>query len=342
MEKISIWSLLPEELEKILSAEGLKKFRTQQILNWLYKNRVSSFDEMRNIDKTTKSLLEAKFTIELPAIKKISKSSDGTNKFLLKLADSSLIEMVLIPAEEKLTLCISSQVGCRRGCTFCATSKLGFKRNLLVDEIIAQVILAVKNAEQKLTNIVFMGMGEPLDNLDNVIKAVKLLQHEKCMSFSPRRVTISTCGVVPKIFQLADMKLKIKLAVSLNAALDSKRARIMPVNNKFNLTTLKNSLRYFQKYSPHRITLEYVLIKNLNMTAEDIEALRVFCGDLSCKINLIPWNAIPGDKWQPPSKQEVIKFQQELMKRTDSAVTLRNSRGQDISAACGMLAAKNA
>ncbi|MCF7918674.1 MAG: 23S rRNA (adenine(2503)-C(2))-methyltransferase RlmN [Candidatus Cloacimonetes bacterium] len=341
MSKISLWSLLPEELDAQLIQAGYKKFRSQQILLWLYKQNARSFTAMTNLDKKSRDELDNLYSLYLPEVAEEQVSQDGTRKFLLQLQDANYIEMVLIPGIEKLTLCISSQVGCSRGCQFCATSRLGLTRNLNTDEIIGQIIKAGQlTAPQKITNIVFMGMGEPLDNLDTVIKSINILQHERTLAFSPRRVTVSTCGIVPGILKLADTGVKMKLAVSLNAALDEKREILMPVNQRYPLAQLKPALLYFSRRSPHRITFEYVLIKNFNMAKEDMKALRAFTGDISSKINIIPWNPVPGSSWQAPSAEEVAAFQQELYKTSNVAVTLRNSRGQDISAACGMLAGK--
>ena len=341
MKKISLWSKLPEELDNLLLKNGYKKYRSQQIVDWLYSKDVYSFADMTNIGKADRAKLDDIFDLSLPEIETEEISVDETRKYLLKLEDEQYIEMVLIPADEKLTLCISSQVGCKRGCEFCATSALGYVRNLTVSEIMGQIILARKLAgTQKLTNIVFMGMGEPLDNLNNVVKTVKIMQDERGFNFSPRRVTISSCGIVPELIKLADMEMKMKLAISLNSAIDAKRRILMPVNGRYPLSHLKPALIYFSKKSPHRVTFEYVMIRNFNMEAEDIKALRSFTGDMSCKINLIPWNPVPGSKYQAPSTAEINAFQKELFSTADISVTLRNSKGQDINAACGMLAGK--
>ena len=339
--KISVWSCLPEELKSKIVALGEKKYRADQILNWLYNNKITDISEWKNIPGSSKEIFNNRFSTLLPSISDIQISKDGTRKYLLQLVDGELIEMVLIPADEKLTLCISSQVGCKRGCRFCATAKLGFRRNLKVEEIVGQVFIAdLESDNKKLTNIVFMGMGEPLDNLDNVIKAVKILQSEQCFSFSPRRITISTCGIVPEIIKLAEGNLKIKLAVSLNAAIDKKRSQIMPVNREYPLAELKNALQTFSKSNRFRITFEYVMIHEFNMFMEDVTALRKFCGDISSKINLIAWNNIPELNWQQPDQNEINSFLSILYKNCSCAITLRNSRGSDISAACGMLAGK--
>lgn len=255
--KKSIWSLLPEELEIAVIDSGEKKYRAKQILNWIYQQNVTDFLQMSNISKSARELLADTISTDLPQIHQIERSKDGTSKYLLRLYDDNFIEMVLIPAEEKLTLCISSQAGCKWGCRFCATSRLGLLRNLSTEEITGQVYLAKQEAgEKRITNIVFMGMGEPMDNLDNVIKSIKILQSEQCFAFSPRRITVSTCGVIPGIKQLAETGLKVKLAVSLNSAIEDNRTEIMPVNQKYPLSKLKPALQLFAKSSSFRITFE--------------------------------------------------------------------------------------
>lgn len=341
MQKTSILSLLPAELEDAITALGEKKYRSKQLMNWVYQQNILDFTQMSNLSKNTIQIFHDHFTCEVPIIDQISLSDDGTRKYLLKLIDDNYIEMVLIPAEDKLTLCISSQAGCMRGCRFCSTSSLGLLRNLSVEEITGQVYLARQQAgESRITNIVFMGMGEPLDNLDKVVKAIRILQNDQCFSFSPRRITVSTCGIIPGIKKLSETGLKVKLAVSLNSAIDEKRSEIMPVNERYPLSELKPALQLFSKTNPFRITFEYVMISGFNMDIKDQKALRKFTGDISSKINLIPWNPIPGLDYKKPSEKEVTNFMNMMYKLSAVPITLRNSRGQDINAACGMLAGK--
>ncbi len=296
---------------------------------------------MLNISKSFRETLKENFTFVLPSIQIVQKSTDGTRKFLLSLEDDNFIEMVLIPNEKKNTLCVSSQVGCKRKCTFCATAKMGLIRNLTVSEILGQVFIAINSLkESRLTNIVFMGMGEPLDNLENVIKAIKILQHENCLNFSPRKITVSTCGVIPGIKILADSGLKIKLAVSLNSAIEKNRNSLMPVNRKYPLNELKNALLEFRRKTSFRITFEYIMMKNFNMQREDVKAIKKFAGDISCKINLIPWNPVNSLSFTSPTEKDIEYFTSKLGSLS-SVITLRNSRGQDIDAACGQLAGKS-
>ena len=326
-----------DTLTEILLNICHKPFHVKQILQWIFKHHVSDFHKMTNISKELQSILSNEFNTDLPTIIDIRKSTDSTAKFLLKLSDNELIEMVYMPGEKKNTICISTQVGCSRQCAFCATAISGLKRNLNQDEIIAQLIIALNHfKEDKITNIVLMGMGEPLDNYENVVNSIKLIQAESGFCFSGRRITISTCGVVPKILELAESGLKIKLAVSLNSAINKKRDEIMPINKIYPLNELKNALLTFRKKTNFRITFEYIMISNLNMGDEDIKALSKFCGDISCKINLINLNEVNELPWKRPRADQVSLFMQGLQ-HIPAAITLRKSRGEDIAGACGQL-----
>ena len=268
------------------------------------------------------------------------RGGNSTKKYLLKLSDSSLIEMVFIPNPDKNTLCISTQVGCSRKCSFCATANIGLQRNLTQAELLLQLYLARQdNPHSKITNLVLMGMGEPLDNLQNVISFLKVLQYNEGLAFSGRRTTISTCGIVPKIYEIADLDLKFKLAISLNSAINEKRSLIMPINDIYPLKDLKQAVLYFRKKSNYRVTFEYIMIDDFNMEKEDIKALKSFCSDISCKINLIKWNNVPNLPYKSPSEKQIQKFIQDLHS-LPVAITYRKSRGEDIAAACGQLAGR--
>lgn len=334
------FSLSEEQQKELFKSLDQKDFRRKQFCNWVYKKLEINIDNMTDISVKTREILKKNINLKLPKIKATQKSNDGTVKYLLELKDRNVIEMVSMPGDSKHTLCISSQVGCKQGCSFCATAKLGFKRNLTVDEIISQVyMVAAEIFPNKITNIVFMGMGEPLDNYENVIESVKLLQSSFGLGISPRRITISTCGLPNNILKLAESGVKVKLALSLNSAINEKRSKIMPINNKANLNSLKSALRYFRSKTAFRITLEYIMIKNFNMESEDIKALKKFAGDISCKLNLIPYNSIESLPYESPDENDVKKFVENLQSLS-AAVTVRNSRGQDIAAACGQLAGK--
>jgi 23S rRNA (adenine2503-C2)-methyltransferase len=318
-----------------------KPYKVKQVLKWVYKLQIINFDEMTDISLDLRNTLKSCFETSLPTIEETQKSSDGTTKFLLKLQDGCQIEMVYIPSPKKNTLCISTQVGCGRGCLFCATSKMGLVRNLSQSELLGQFFLASKYfPDQKITNLVLMGMGEPLDNFERVLSFVRLMQDENALSFSGRRITLSTCGVVPMINRLADSNVKLKLAVSLNSAICENRSKLMPINQIYPLNELKKSLLYYRKKTNFRITFEYIMIDDFNMLQEDIKALTKFCGDISCKINLIKWNYVEGLSLKPPSDRQVTDFIEKL-KTLPVAITLRDSRGSDITGACGQLSGKN-
>lgn len=320
-------------------ASKFPKYRVQQLQNWLYSRFENDPAHMSNIPNDMRAFLTENYDLSLPEIDLKLSSRDLTNKYRLRLSDGELIEMVTIPAPGKLTLCVSSQVGCARACKFCATATMGLKRDLSPAEIVSQLFLASREtAPQRITNLVFMGMGEPLDNQANVLEALRLLQSDTGISFSPRRTTVSTSGVVPGIYALADSGIKTKLAVSLNSAIDEKRNQIMPINRKYRLTDLKQSLLYFRRKTNFRITFEYILIPGFNMSYEDIRALNQFVGDISCKINFIPYNPIRDGQWQAPTEAQIADFLQKAQV-IGQAVTLRKSRGSDISGACGQLVA---
>ncbi len=333
----SLHGIRPEDLEAFLTP-AWPAYRVRQLLNWIYRKFVFDPAHMTDLPPEFKTALLEAFDLSLPGIAEKQDSTDGSSKYRLILADGAQIEMVLMPQDKKQTLCVSTQVGCARACAFCATGRMGRKRDLQSHEIVQQILLAARDAKPALTNLVFMGMGEPLDNLDNVVDAVRLIQHESALAFSPRRVTVSTCGIVPGIHRLADSALKVKLAVSLNSARDEVRDQLMPVNKKFPLSVLKKALLYYQRKSPFRITLEYILIPDVNMSAADLKALRKFSGDLSCKINFIPFNPVPQLTFRAPTETEVTDFMA-LARELPQAVTLRRSKGADICGACGQLVA---
>jgi 23S rRNA (adenine2503-C2)-methyltransferase len=337
----SVYSFHPDELQQQILAAGFKAFRFRQLMKWLYLKHENDISLMTDLPADFKQYLISNYDFSLPFVKQQLTAKDGSNKFVLELADQALVECVLMPEGDKNTLCISSQVGCAWGCTFCATGKLGPIRDLTIAEIIGQIILAARFLKaEKLTNLVLMGMGEPLDNLDNVIPAIRIMQSDFGMQFSPRRMTVSTCGYVPKIYELAETGIRVKLAVSLNSAIAEKRSKIMPVNKMYGLADLKKAILSFRKSSPWRITLEYIMIPGFNMGDEDAKALMKYVGDISCKLNLISFNRVDGFIWRSPTTQEAYDFQEKL-RELPISVTIRKSRGTDISAACGQLAAQS-
>ena len=342
-----------ETLQKLLAAElSLEPFRATQIFRWLYKERVSTFDAMTDIAKPVRQKLSEHFIISRPQIKLTQLSKDGTKKYLFELEDGECIESVLIKQPKRYTLCTSSQVGCAMGCKFCKTATLGFKRNLKVHEIIGQ-ILAVKEdifgspGDDDFYNIVLMGMGEPLNNLDNVLTVINILGDDYGLGFSERKITISTSGVVPEIAKLAAAKKRGNLAVSLNATDNETRSKIMPINKRYPIETLIDALRQFPLKGRQRITIEYVLLKGINDSPEDRKRLKKILHNIPVKINLIPYNANPelssklgsGFSFEPPDRETIMKWQDELLQSKLNA-TIRWSKGEDISAACGQLAAE--
>ena len=331
----SLYGVHPEELAKFLAAY-FPAYRCKQLLRWIYSRYVFDPGQMSDLPADFKDFLTGGFDLGMPSIKQKLSSADGSVKCRLSLADSAQIELVLMPEAKKLTLCVSSQVGCSRECSFCATGSMKLRRNLEVHEIVQQILLAAAESDKPITNLVFMGMGEPLDNLDNVLYAVRLIQDASTLAFSPRRTTISTCGIVPGIRRFADSGVKAKLAVSLNSARDEIRSELMPVNARYPLQDLKSALLYFLQKSRFRVTLEYILIPGVNMSDADLKALRKFCGDLSCKINFIPYNAVPFLSYRAPSPTEIEAFMQKAQS-LPQAVTLRRSRGSDVCGACGQL-----
>ncbi len=342
----NIFSLMPEDLAKsIISRQpDLPEYRIKQVLSWLYKFYLNEPEKMTNLPEEFRAFLKTNYSFFLPEIESKLVSQDGAVKYRLLLEDGEIIESVLIPTEKKNTLCLSTQVGCARNCKFCATGKMGLIRNLETQEIIGQVIIASKELKNsgtaKLTNLVLMGMGEPMDNLKNVLMALQILQSNAGFSFSPRRITVSTCGVVPGIIALADSGIKAKLALSLISAIEAKRKQLMPVNNQYNLIQLKQALLYYLRKTSFRITIEYILIPNFNMDSEDLAALRKFTGDLSCKINFIPYNPGRNSPFRAPTETEIKDFMQRAQK-LPQAITLRKSRGADIFGACGQLTKNN-
>jgi 23S rRNA (adenine2503-C2)-methyltransferase len=336
---VHIYSVHPDDLQLQILAAGFKAFRFRQLVKWLYQKHENDISLMTDLPADFGNFLVENYDFSMPTLKQQLTAKDGSTKFVLELDNHTLIESVLMPEGDKNTLCISSQAGCAFGCAFCATGMLGVIRDLTVSEIVCQIMLAASFlGEEKLTNLVFMGMGEPLDNLENVIPAIRILQSDFGLQFSPRRMTISTCGYVPKIYELAETGIRIKLAVSLNSAIDEKRSKIMPVNKMYNLQELKKAILSYRKSSPWRITLEYIMIPDFNMGEEDARALLKFVGDISCKLNLIAFNRVDGFVWRSPTVNEALAFQDKL-RELPVAVTIRKSRGTEISAACGQLAA---
>ncbi len=336
--KNQIKGLWLEELERLLSGWGEKPFRAKQIATWVYNKGVTDFDKMTNLSRTLREKLAENFTLSTLKLVTTQESQDGSVKFLFALRDGQTIESVLIRDKGKNTVCISAQVGCPLGCLFCATGYMGYKKNLTAGEIVDQV-LQVRSYVYKgeiLNNIVYMGMGEPLLNYQNVLKSLQVLTSDYGVCISPKRITLSTAGVVPEIYKLADDGLKVKLAVSLHAADEELRKKLMPVTNKHSLKDLLEATKYYAKKVGHRVTFEYILIKGVNDSEKQAKQLARLIAHIPCKINLIMYNPIPDAPFERPTLEQAQKFREILYPRAP-AVTLRISKGVDIAAACGQL-----
>ncbi len=334
-----IRNFTPEELQARFKALEIEPYRARQVFEWLYKKGVEDFSVMANLPVSLKEKLARYFCIMVPSIEKIETSRDLTQKFVFRLKDRQLIESVSIPSKSRLTLCLSSQVGCRFSCAFCASGTSGFKRNLETAEILSQFISMRKNVPQgHVSNVVFMGIGEPLDNYDNVLKSIRILNDERGVRLGIRKITISTSGLAPAIERLAKEKMQIELSVSLHAADDEKRSALMPVNRRFPLKVLSKAVRAYSEATKRKVTFEYVLLGGVNTSVEDAEDLSKWLRGLNCRVNLIAYNISSRARsgFLSPTKPEVLFFKNYLEKKGID-VTMRMPRGSDITAACGQL-----
>jgi 23S rRNA (adenine2503-C2)-methyltransferase len=332
-----------EEIREFVIDQDEKPFRAKQIMEWIWKKSVHDFDGMSNIPAGFRALLKENFVIPALKIHTEQVSRDGTRKYGFLGPDNNLVEGVLIPSGQRVTACISSQVGCPLHCRFCATSKLKNRRDLSAGEIFDQVVLLQENSMEAynrgLSNLVFMGMGEPLLNYDNVLRSVDFITADKGLGMSPRRITLSTAGLIKEIIRLADDKVKFELAVSLHTANNEKRTRIMPVNKSNPLPELAEAIRYFHLETGHRITYEYLMMEDFNDSLDDARELAEFCKITPCKINLIEYNEVPGYSRKKSSPEKMKAFT-EFLEAKNLIVNVRRSRGGDIDAACGQLAGR--
>lgn len=332
------------ELENYFTTIGQPKFRVKQVHEWLWQKHAHSFDDMTNLSKDLRNKLASEFTLPALQVETVQNSEDGTIKSRFKTSDNHLIEGVLIPTEARKTACVSSQIGCSLSCKFCATGYMERRRNLNYDEIYDQVVLINQQSEKayqkKLSNIVFMGMGEPLLNYKNVLKAIERITAEDGLAMSPKRITVSTAGVAKQIKQLGDDKVKFKLALSLHAANDKKRNEIMPINESNNINVLIDALNHFYKQTGNEITFEYILFQNFNDSQKDAEELiKIYRQVPADLVNIIEYNPIDAFKFHKPDEDAINAFMTVLEKNRVNA-RLRRSRGKDIDAACGQLANK--
>ncbi len=341
--KKNIRELKLEELINFLKNQNIPSYRAKQIHEWLWKKRAVNFNEMTSLSLSLRDLLEQNFSLNAVKIHKAERSNDGTIKYSLKLYDSKLVEGVLIPSKKRLTACISSQVGCSLSCTFCATGTLRLERNLNYAEIYDQIFIlneeALLNFGKPLSNIVYMGMGEPLLNYENLLKSIELVSSKNGLSMSPKRITVSTAGIAKMIKKLADDEVRFNLAISLHSSDDKKREEIMPINKSINLEELKESIKYFFEKTGTRITYEYILFKDINDSLDDAHELVKFCKSTPCKVNLIEYNSVDNIPFQKASNNKTEKFINFLNEK-NVIVNLRRSKGKDINAACGQLVNK--
>lgn len=341
---VDLLSLRKDELANELEKLGQPGFRATQLCTWIYRRRAKTFDEMTDLPVSFRAALSTNCALRpLTAVKETG-SRDSTRKLLFRLPDDQMIETVLIPASPALygrrsdrrTICISSQVGCAYGCKFCASGLDGFKRNLTAGEIVAQFLAGEEFSKEKISNVVFMGMGEPFANYGNLMRAIEILNSSWGLNVAARSMTVSTSGLAPYIREFADQPLQIRLAVSLHGATDDVRARIMPVNRKYSLSELLDACQYYSSRKKQRITFEYILIKGLNDAEEQALALARHARRLSAKVNLIPYNAVAGLPWERPAELTQQRFLT-LLRTQNIPATLRREKGHDISAACGQL-----
>lgn len=340
-------SLLDTELQEWVGEQFEPHYRAGQILDWIYKKRVKNIQDMSNLPVGLRDRLAAQFALGHLELVRKQGAKDTTQKFLWKLDDGQMVESVLIPANPALygeksdrhTLCVSSQVGCAYGCRFCASGLDGWKRNLLAHEIVDQILAAEEHGGHKVNNIVFMGMGEPLANYENLLKAIRILNAEWGVGIGARKMTVSTSGLVPQIKQLAGEALQIRLAISLHGATDQTRDKIMPVNKKYPLKELLGACREYLKQKDQLITFEYILIDGINDSLADAEALAKISRNLKVKVNLIPYNTVQGLEWERPPESRQLAFVTHVKSQGVTA-TLRLEKGHDIDAACGQLRLK--
>lgn len=338
LTRVDLLSLLPDELETLSLRLGAERYRGRQLALWLFRRGVSDLDAMSNLPKEFRSRLAEEAFIGIPEVERVTPSQDGSRKFVFRLADGARIQSVLMPDQDRLTLCLSTQVGCGYACTFCLTGAMGLERNLTAGEIVGQ-LAAVRRTlgpETRVTHLVFMGMGEPLANYEATVRALRLFVHPEAFGYSPRRITVSTVGLVTGIRKLAREDLKVNLAISLHATTNEGRGQLMPVNRGWPLEGLLSACRQFPLPVRQRMTFEYVLLDNVNDSPEDATRLTRLLRGIRAKVNLIPFNDWPGSRFRRPPLQRIFAFQALLLEHGITA-TIRWSKGEDIGAACGQL-----
>ena len=338
MKNIKDYSL--DELKEELKEIGEKPFRAEQIFKWLYEARVSNFDDMTNLSLELREKLKQAYEIKEFKILKKQVASDGTKKYLFDVLDGNAIETVLMEYHHGFSICVSSQIGCKMGCKFCASTGIPFARNLITGEIIEQIMAVERDTGVRISNIVFMGIGEPLDNYDNVVKAIRIINHPKGLNIGARHISISTSGLVPKIYQLAEENIQCTLSISLHATTDEQRSKMMPVNNRYNIEELLQACKDYIEKTHRRISFEYALAKENNDNLEDAKRLVKLLKGMLCHVNLIPINKIENGAYTKSSNENIMKFR-DYLNEHGIVATIRRELGSDIDAACGQLRRKN-
>ena len=337
----SIKSLSLEEFQNVIEEAHLPAYRSKQILSWIYEKGIESYDEMTNVPKSVRSQLADSYPLNPLRLVERLESRDGSRKYLCECADGALMETVGLPSPDgRLSVCISSQSGCAMGCVFCATGKAGLTRSLFPGELVDQVLLVQKDFERRVTNVVVMGQGEPFSNYDAVLAGLRILNHQKLLAIGARHITVSTCGVIPGISKFAREPEQFTLAVSLHAARQEVRDRLIPSMKTQTLEKLRRELSSYTETSGRRFSFEYALMQGINDSDDDLAALVEYCRGLLCHVNLIPLNKIEGSPFHPVSMQTMNRWSEQL-ERNGVACSIRKSRGSDIAAACGQLAAKH-
>ncbi len=338
MKNIKDYNL--DELEKQFEEMGEKKYRAGQVFQWLYVEKVKSFDEMTNLSLALREKLKQNYTMCNYKIIRKQESSDGTKKYLFDVLDGNAIETVLMEYHHGKTVCVSSQIGCKMGCKFCASTGIKFIRSLSAGEIVEQILAVEQDINDKISNIVYMGIGEPLDNYDNVIKSIRIMNNQKGLNIGARHISVSTSGLVPKIYDLAKENIPCTLSISLHATTDEKRSAMMPVNNAYNISQLLEACKQYIKTTNRRISFEYALAKDNNDNLEDAKNLVKLLKGMLCHVNLIPINKIENGKFTKSSNENIIKFR-DYLNDNGIVATIRRELGSDIDAACGQLRRKN-
>ena len=338
MKNIKDYTL--EELKEELKNLGEKPFRAEQIFKWLYEDKVLSFDDMTNLSIDLRNKLKEIYEIKQFKILKKQVASDGTKKYLFDLLDGNAIETVLMQYHHGYSLCVSSQVGCKMGCKFCASTGIPFVRNLTTGEILEQIMAVERDENIRISNVVFMGIGEPLDNYDNVVKAIHLINNPKCLNIGARHISISTSGLVPKIYKLAEENIQCTLSISLHATTNEQRSKMMPVNNTYHIEELLQACKDYIEKTNRRISFEYALAKENNDNLEDAKRLVKLLKGMLCHVNLIPINKIENGEFTKSSNENIVKFR-DYLNEHGIVATIRRELGSDIDAACGQLRRKN-